>query len=184
MAQKTQFIADYVCDRLSITELCALYRISRKTAYQWIDRDLTYGPHGLEERSRRPRTSPRHTPDHVGAAILDARRRHPSWGAKKPVSILSTRDPHWPRPARSTICDILSRHNLVPKQRKRRAIGHSGKPTSSIDAPRSCLRQAKTPLVTVTHGSGQLCYLYFLPVRSYTALFLYRHWMNLIVKGL
>jgi transposase len=135
MDQKTQFIADYLRDRLSITELCALYGISRKTAYKWIDRYLTHGPQGLEECSRRPRTSPRHTPDHVVAAILDARRRHPSWGAKKLVSLLSTRYPRWPWPARSTICDILSRHNLVPKRRKRRAIGHPGKPTSSIDAP-------------------------------------------------
>jgi len=135
MDQKTQFIADYLRDRLSVTELCALYGISRKTAYKWIDRYLTHGPQGLEARSRRPRTSPRHTPDHVVAAILDARRRHPSWGAKKLVSILSTRYPRWPWPARSTICDILSRHHLVPKRRKRRAIGHPGKPTSHMAAP-------------------------------------------------
>jgi putative transposase len=135
MDQKTQFIADYLRDRLSVTELCALDGISRKTAYKWIDRYLTHGPQGLEERSRRPRTAPRHTPDHVVAAILDARHRHPSWGAKKLGSILSTRYPRWPWPARSTICDILSRHNLVPKRRKRRAIGHPGKPTSHITAP-------------------------------------------------
>jgi putative transposase len=135
MDQNTQFIADYLRDRLSVIELCALYGISRKTAYKWIDRYLTHGPQGLEARSRRPRTSPRHTPDYVVAAILDARRRHPSWGAKKLVSILSTRYPRWPWPARSTICDILSRHHLLPKRRKRRAIGHPGKPTSHIAAP-------------------------------------------------
>jgi putative transposase len=111
MDQKTQCIADDLRDRLSVTELCTLYEVSRKTAYTWIDRYLTHGPQGLEARSRRPSTSPRHTPDHVVAAILDARRRHPSWGAKKLVSILSTRHPRWPWPARSTVCDILSRHH-------------------------------------------------------------------------
>ena len=40
---------------LSITELCALYGVSRKTGYKWIDRYLRHGPAGLEERSRRPR---------------------------------------------------------------------------------------------------------------------------------
>jgi putative transposase len=135
MDQKTQFIADYLRDRLSVTELCELYGVSRKTAYTWIDRYLTHGPQGLEERSRRPNTSPRHTPDHVVAAILDARRRHPSWGAKKLVAILSTRHPLWPWPARSTVCDILRRHGLVPKRRQRRAIGHPGKPTSHMGAP-------------------------------------------------
>jgi putative transposase len=135
MDQKTQFIADYLRDRLSVTELCELYSISRKTGYKWIDRYLTHGPQGLEERSRRPSTSPRHTPDHVVAEILDARRHHPSWGAKKLLSILSQRHPRWPWPARSTVCDILSRHGLVPKKRQRRAIGHPGKPMSHIGAP-------------------------------------------------
>ena len=135
MDQKTQFIADYLRDRLSVTELCELYGVSRKTGYKWIDRYLTHGPQGLEERSHRPSTSPRHTPDHVVAAILDARGRHPSWGAKKLLSILYKRHPRWPWPARSTVCDILSRHGLVPKKRKRRVIGHPGKPTSAIDAP-------------------------------------------------
>jgi hypothetical protein len=135
MDQKPPFIADDWRDRLSITELCALYGISRQTADQWIDRSLTHGPPGLEEHSRRPRTAPRHTPDHVVAALLDARRRPPSWGAKQLVSLLSTRSPRWPWPARSTLCDILSRHNWVPKRRQRRAIGPPGQPTSSIAAP-------------------------------------------------
>jgi putative transposase len=135
MDQKTQFIAAYLRDHLSVTELCELYGVSRKTGYKWIDRYLIHGPQGLEERSRRPSTSPRHTPDHVVAAIVEARRRHPSWGAKKLLSILCKRHARWPWPARSTVCDILSRHGLVPKKRKRRVIGHPGKPTSSIDAP-------------------------------------------------
>jgi len=132
MDQKTQFIADDLRDRLSMTELCG---VSRKTGYQWIDRYLTHGPQGLEERLRRPRTSPRHTPDPVVAAILDARRRHPSWGAKHLVAILRPRYPRWPWPARSTVCDLLSRHCLVPQKRQRRASGHPGKPTSPIGAP-------------------------------------------------
>ena len=110
MDQKTQFIADYLRDGLSMTELCELYSISRKTGDKWVDRYLTHGPQGLEARSRRPSTSPRHTPDDVVAAILEARPRHPSWGAKKLGSIRSIRHPRWPWPARSTVCDILRRH--------------------------------------------------------------------------
>ena len=43
MDQRTQFIADHLRDSLSITELCALYSISRKTGYKWIDRYLRHG---------------------------------------------------------------------------------------------------------------------------------------------
>jgi putative transposase len=87
--QKTSFLADVLRNRLSVTELCARYGVSRKTGCTWIDRYLTHGPPNLEARSRRPSTSPRHTPDPVVAALPDARRRHPSWGAQKPLSILS-----------------------------------------------------------------------------------------------
>ena len=38
MDQKTQFIADYLRQRQSITELCTNFGISRKTGYKWIDR--------------------------------------------------------------------------------------------------------------------------------------------------
>jgi putative transposase len=135
MDQKTQFIADYLRECLSITELCELYGISRKTGYKWIERYLRLGPHGLEARSRKPGSSPNQTPESIVRAIIEARQRHPAWGAKKLLSILGKRHPHWPWPARSTVCDILSRHGLVPRPRNRRHIGHPGKPTTLIAAP-------------------------------------------------
>ena len=135
MDQKTQFIADYLREVLDITELCDLYGISRKTGYKVIDRYLRHGPAGLEDRSRRPHTSPNHTPEEVEQALLEARRRHPSWGAKKLLTIVHKRHPRWDLPHRSTVCEILSRNGMVPKKRKRRRIGHPGKPTSSILAP-------------------------------------------------
>src|SRR5438445_4118867 len=135
MDQRTQFIADHLRDVLSITELCALYGISRKTGYKWIDRYLRHGPAGLEERSRRPRRAPNQTADEIVSAILDARRRHPRWGGKKLLALLHKRHPRWSLPGRSTACDILSRHGRVPIQRQRRRLGHPGQPTSLILAP-------------------------------------------------
>jgi len=135
MDQKTQFIADYLREVLSITELCDLYGVSRKTAYKWIDRYLRHGPAGIEERSRRPLSSPNQTSQEIVNAILEARQRHPSWGGKKLLTLLHKRYPRWDLPARSTVCDILSRHGMVPKKRNRRRIGHPGKPSSLILAP-------------------------------------------------
>jgi putative transposase len=135
MDQRTQFIADYLREVLSITELCDLYGISRKTAYKWIDRYLRQGPAGLEERTRRPHSSPNRTSEEITQALLEARRRHPSWGGKKLLALVHKRHPHWDLPHRSTVCDLLSRNGMVPKKRHRRRIGHPGKPTSSILAP-------------------------------------------------
>jgi putative transposase len=135
MDQKIQFIADYLRRTLAITELCALYGVSRKTGYKWIERYLTSGPPGLEDRSRTPCSRPHQTPQHVVEAIIEVRCRHPSWGAKKRLSILQTRHPSWSLPGRSTVCDILRRHRLVPKKRHHRHIGHPGKPTTLMATP-------------------------------------------------
>jgi len=68
MDQRTQFIADFLRDALSLTELCALYGVARKTGYKWIDRYLRLGPAGLEEHSRRPHRAPNQTADEIVAA--------------------------------------------------------------------------------------------------------------------
>lgn len=47
MDLKTQFIADYLRQTLSVAELCYHYNISRKTGYKWIDRYLERGPPAL-----------------------------------------------------------------------------------------------------------------------------------------
>ncbi len=89
-------------------------------------------------------------------AVLEARRRHPSWGGKKLLALVHQRHRNWDLPHRSTVCDILKRHGMVPKQRSRRRIGHPGKPTSSILAPNDLWSadykgQFKT-------GDGRYCY--------------------------
>ena len=156
MDQRTQFIADYLRDSLTVSELCALYGVSRKTGYKWIDRYLERGPQGLEERSRRPRSSPNHTPEEVVQALLELRRRHPSWGARKLLAILAQRQARWSLPHRSTVCDILSRHGMVPKRRQRRALGHPGKPISQILAPNDLwCADFKGQFKT---GDGRYCY--------------------------
>jgi putative transposase len=156
MQQKTLFIADYLRGTRSITELCIEYRISRKTGYKWIDRYIRRGPQGLEEQSRRPRHSPRETPSHIVGAIIEVRQRHPTWGAKKILSVLHSRHPLWPLPHRATGVDILNRHGLIRKKRQRRHIGHPGKPSSLILAPNQlwCVDFKGQ----FRMGNGQYCY--------------------------
>jgi putative transposase len=156
MDQRTEFIADHLRDTQTITELCERYGISRKTGYKWIERYLRAGPAGLEEHSRRPHRSPNQTADEIVAAILDTRRRHPSWGGKKLLALLHKRHPRGLLPGRSTACDILSRHGLVPTRRQRRRIGHPGKPTSQILAPNDVWSADYKG--QFRNGDGRYCY--------------------------
>jgi transposase len=101
MDQKMQFIADYLRGELSMTELCEMYGIARKTGYKFITRYLSAGPEALEERSREPHNHPNQTPEDIVQAILEMRRRHPSWGAKKLLPLLEKRHPRWDLPSRT-----------------------------------------------------------------------------------
>jgi putative transposase len=78
MEQKVQFIADYLRETYSITELCERYRISRKTGYKWISRFIEEGPPGLKRRPSSPKTIPHRTDQTVIDALLALRQKHPS----------------------------------------------------------------------------------------------------------
>jgi len=156
MDQKTQFIADYLRQSLSISELCTNYGISRKTGYKWIDRYLDDGPQGLEERSTKPYTAANRTAENIVRALIDLRSHHPTWGAGKLLAVIERRHRGWELPARSTACEILKRHGLVAKKRSRRSIGHPGAPSSQILAPNHCwCADFKGQFKT---GDGQYCY--------------------------
>jgi transposase InsO family protein len=132
MNQKVLFIADHLRGSRPVAQLCAEYGISRKTAYKWIERYIERGAAGLEDRSRRPHVSPRATSSEVLTALLELRRRHSSWGAKKLLKILQGKHPQWQLPSRSGCCQILKRHGLIRRKTHRRVIGHPGKPGSVI----------------------------------------------------
>ena len=135
MDQRLLFIADFHREAFPVAELCRRFAISRPTAYKWLARYEAEGPAGLHDRDRRPHSSPYATPPHVVDALLETRRRHPTWGAKKLLAVLRRRYPRWPWPARSTACDILKRHNLVRARRRSLRRGHPGRPDNAMDEP-------------------------------------------------
>ena len=135
MDQRVQFIADYQRDECGVADLARRYGISRKTAYKWLDRYAAEGPSGLTDRSRRPRQSPHAVPAAIAAALLEVRHRHPTWGAKKLLKVVGTRQPTWPLPARSTVCDLLDRAGVVTARRRGAVPPHPGRPLVAMTAP-------------------------------------------------
>ncbi|HRE79686.1 MAG TPA: helix-turn-helix domain-containing protein [Opitutaceae bacterium] len=88
--------------------ICARFGISRKTGYKWLNRFRTRGAEGLVEQSRRPKTSPRKTPDSVEEQILGLRAENPDWSASRICQALQARGVS-PLPATSTVDLILRR---------------------------------------------------------------------------
>src|SRR3954466_2804580 len=67
---------------VSVAELCRRFGISRQTGFQYLRRYRESGVDGLQDRSRRPHTSPRRTPAAMEARIVELREAHP-WGPRK-----------------------------------------------------------------------------------------------------
>jgi transposase InsO family protein len=100
--------------------LCERFGISRQTGHLWLRR-FAEGERGFEDRSRRPRYSPRRLAEAVEVQILAVRDRHPVWGARKIAEVLR-REGIEP-PAISTVHAVLSRHGRVAQDSPGRAYG-------------------------------------------------------------
>ncbi len=111
-----------------MTDLCAEFDISRKTGYKFWNRYQEFGPEGLYDESRRPRRAPNQTPKEIQQLILALKQKRPSWGAKKLKAELERQHLGLTIPAKSTIHELLGRHGLVRRRKRRRtATFYEGK---------------------------------------------------------
>jgi transposase InsO family protein len=156
MDQKIKFVQDWIAGRHTMSDLCALYGVSRKSGYKWVERFMLEGPQGLEDRSHARRDASNRTSEEVEQVLVQLRLRFPTWGAKKLVAFLSEHRPQMDLPHRSTVCEILSRNGLVRQGPRRRAIGHPGRPSSIVSGPNDCWSaDFKGQFRT---GDGRYCY--------------------------
>ena len=135
MDQRVAFIADWLRDEWTMTELAERYGISRKTAYKWVDRYDEDAAQGLAERSRAPHTHGRATTEAICEAVLALRRKHPRWGPKKLRAILCEREPCRVWPAASTIGDLLRRAGVSEPRRRSRYVVPLTQPLAAAQTP-------------------------------------------------
>lgn len=98
----------------SVTQACADFGISRKTGYKWLSRYRVCPEEPLEDRSRRPRSSPSATPETVEKAILRVRSKY-GWGARKIRAFLIGKVPKLP--SIKTVGNVLRRHGCIDRRR-------------------------------------------------------------------
>src|SRR6202140_3044868 len=115
MDERLQFVAPPLAGE-GMAELCREFRISRKTGYKIFDRYQECGVQGLTDRSRRPYRYAHQLPFQVENFILNVKREHTSWGARKIRERLSRRFSGIKTPAKSTIHAVLDRHGLVERR--------------------------------------------------------------------
>lgn len=157
MEQRGQFVEEFESALYTLSELCERYGISRKTGYKWLHRFGLEGEPGLADRSRAPKSIPHRTESSLVERLLSLRREHPTWGARKLLTVLEKRHPGEAWPAASTAGDLLKRSGLVAPRRRRSRVAaiRRGRLTSAT-APNevwSCDFKGQFRL-----GDGRLCY--------------------------
>lgn len=156
MDERIRFMRDIRACRHTVSDVCALYGISRKTGYKWIERYIEQGVDGLLDRSHARRDASNRVAEEVEQSIVLLRLRFPSWGAKKLLAFLCEHEPQLELPHRSTACEILSRAGLVQAKPRRRRIGHPGRPSTVVVGPNDCWSaDFKGQFLT---GDGRWCY--------------------------
>lgn len=128
MDEKVKFIADYLRKDMPFKALCALYGISRKTGYKWVDRYHKAGVDGLNNQSRRPHQTGA-TPYIVRQAIFELREyKGDVLGAKKIQAMLASRFDKTLVPSQTTIYNILKRAGCIAPRRRIRRTPRGIKP--------------------------------------------------------
>lgn len=120
MSLKEEFVVKAIAKGANVSSLCREYGISRQTGHKWMARYRADGPTGLQERSRRPQSSPLSTAEDVVMEVLRLREAYPRWGAKKLI-VLMRKKLKANTPSVSTIARLL-RHFGKIRQRRRRPV--------------------------------------------------------------
>ena len=135
MGSKLVFVEAASKPGANVSELCRSHGISRQTGHKWLKRFRARGYPGLEEQSRRPRSSPGMTGREVVQAVLTLRERHPSWGPEKLAQLLRPilgED----CPSRTTVARLLKSAGKVRKRRARVRVWHvEERPCVEVKAP-------------------------------------------------
>ena len=118
--QRYQAVLAVINDGRTVTETAAAVGVSRQTLHAWLAKYEASGLEGLVDGSHRPLSSPQQMPPQVEAAVLEARRKHPSWGPRR-IAVEVSRSGGGLAVTESSVYRCLRRTGLVePDSRRRR----------------------------------------------------------------
>ena len=118
--QRYKAVMAVLGDGRTVTEVARDWGVSRQTMHSWLARYEGDGLEGLSNRSHRPAHCPHQMLAVVEAKVLEMRRAHPYWGARR-LALELTRKGGEPAPSKSAVYRTLVRAGVIdPLQRQRR----------------------------------------------------------------
>jgi putative transposase len=135
MEERLEFMLLYESESWSMSDLCEMFGVSRKTGYKWLRRYGEIGVDGLRELPRAPHRHPNAVALEIEAAIVALKQQRPRRGPKKLLALLQRQQPEQCWPVRSTIAAILKRHGLVRPHRSCRKSPPYEQPFAGLGRP-------------------------------------------------
>jgi transposase InsO family protein len=118
--QRYKAVLAVIGDGRTVSEVARDWGISRRTMHRWLLRYEGDGLEGLNNRSHRPAHSPHQTSPAVEAMVLEMRRAHAYWGARR-IAFELARKRVEPAPSESAVYRCLVRASVIdPMTRRRR----------------------------------------------------------------
>jgi transposase InsO family protein len=116
MNQRTEFVLRAIKTE-NFRALCQEFGISAKTGYKWRERFFAHGLEGLEEHSRKPKTSPSGLGEGVICEMIRIKQKHRTWGPRKIRNIYART--HGQTPSESSFKRVFERAGYTEKRRVR-----------------------------------------------------------------
>ena len=89
--QRYRAVLAVISDGRTVHEVAAAVGVSRQTVHAWLGKYESGGLEGLVDGSHRPRGCPHQMSAVTEAAVLEARRAHPSWGPRRIAVVINQR---------------------------------------------------------------------------------------------
>jgi len=118
--QRYKAVLAVIADGRTVSEVASDWGVCRQTMHRWLARYEGDGLEGLGNRSSRPAHCPHQTAPAVEAMVLEMRRSHPYWGARR-IAFELARKGIEPAPSESAVYRCLVRAAVIdPISRRRR----------------------------------------------------------------
>ena len=118
--QRYKAVQGVLAEGRTISEVAGAWSVSRRTMHRWLARYEAEGLEGLGDRSHRPEHCPHQMPAATEVMVLEMRRAHAYWGARRIVFELARKHVD-PLPSESAVYRCLVRASVIdPITRRRR----------------------------------------------------------------
>jgi transposase InsO family protein len=118
--QRYQAVLAVIGEGGTVTEVAGRWGVSRQSVHSWLARYEAGGLEGLADRSHRPGSCPHQMAAELEARVLELRRVHRSWGARR-ICFELGKAGVVPVPSESAVYRALVRAGLIePGARRRR----------------------------------------------------------------